>query len=145
MPVLKTLKSRVLLVLVASLALSHIAGLWLYARKHEEAASLLQDTLLADRIEVLDGQGTRRAFNWTNHLMTGHAVPGGLQTGYAYDRADPGGKVVRHWNNVGQEWLFDYDVNATRVTTGSGTPEERTEIYHFDEGRLSVRYFVKQA
>jgi signal transduction histidine kinase len=52
MPVLKTLKSRVLLVLVASLAVSHIAGLWLYARKHEEAASLLQDTLLADRIAL---------------------------------------------------------------------------------------------
>ena len=49
---LKTLKARVLLVLVASLAVSHIAGLWLYARKHEEAASLLQDTLLADRIAL---------------------------------------------------------------------------------------------
>lgn len=49
---LKTLKSRVLIVLVAWLALSHMAGLWLYARKHEEAASLLQDTLLADRIAV---------------------------------------------------------------------------------------------
>jgi len=50
--VLKTLKSRVLLVLVASLALSHLVGLWLYARKHEEAASLLQDALLADRIAL---------------------------------------------------------------------------------------------
>ena len=49
---LKTLKSRVLIVLVAWLALSHMAGLWLYARKHEEAASLLQDALLADRIAL---------------------------------------------------------------------------------------------
>jgi signal transduction histidine kinase len=50
--VLKTLKSRALVVLVASLALSHLVGLWLYARKHEEAASLLQDALLADRIAL---------------------------------------------------------------------------------------------
>jgi len=50
--VLKTLKSRVLVVLVVSLALSHLVGLWLYARKHEEAASLLQDALLADRIAL---------------------------------------------------------------------------------------------
>ena len=48
----KTLKSRVLVVLVASLALSHLAGLWLYARKHEEAGALLQDALLADRIAL---------------------------------------------------------------------------------------------
>ena len=49
---LKTLKSRVLIVLVMWLALSHLAGLWLYARQHEAAASLLQDTLLADRIAL---------------------------------------------------------------------------------------------
>ena len=49
---LNTLKSRVLVVLVVSLALSHLAGLWLYARKHEEAASLLQDALIADRIAL---------------------------------------------------------------------------------------------
>ena len=49
---LKTLKSRVLIVLVTWLALSHLAGLWLYARQHEAAASLLQDTLLADRIAL---------------------------------------------------------------------------------------------
>lgn len=48
----KTLKSRVLVVLVILLALSHIAGLWLYARMHEDAASLLQDALVADRIAL---------------------------------------------------------------------------------------------
>lgn len=49
---LKSLKSRILLILVAWLAVSHIASLWLYARKHEEAATLLQDALIADRIAV---------------------------------------------------------------------------------------------
>ncbi len=49
---LNTLKSRVLIVLFVSLALSHLAGLWLYAKKHEEAASLLQDALIADRIAL---------------------------------------------------------------------------------------------
>ena len=47
---LNSLKSRVLVVLVVWLALSHIGSLWLYARKHEEAATLLQDALIADRI-----------------------------------------------------------------------------------------------
>lgn len=50
---LKSLKSRVLLVLVVWLALSHLASLWLYARKHEEAASLLQDALVADQIALV--------------------------------------------------------------------------------------------
>ena len=50
---LQSLKSRVLLVLVVWLALSHLGGLWLYARKHEEAASLLQDALLAERIALV--------------------------------------------------------------------------------------------
>jgi signal transduction histidine kinase len=57
--VLQTLKSRVLLVLVVWLALSHVASLWLYAGKHEEAATLLQDALIADRValttRLLDG------------------------------------------------------------------------------------------
>lgn len=47
---LNSLKSRVLVVLVVWLALSHIGSLWLYARNHEEAATLLQDALIADRI-----------------------------------------------------------------------------------------------
>ena len=50
---LQSLKSRVLLVLIVWLALSHLGGLWLYARKHEEAASLLQDALLAERIALV--------------------------------------------------------------------------------------------
>ena len=54
---LKSLKSRVLLVLVVWLALSHLASLWLYARKHEEAASLLQDALVADKIATGPGMG----------------------------------------------------------------------------------------
>lgn len=50
---LKSLTSRVLVVLVVWLALSHLGSLWLYARKHEEAASLLQDALIADRIALM--------------------------------------------------------------------------------------------
>jgi signal transduction histidine kinase len=50
---LNSLKSRMLLVLMLGLLLSHFLGLWLYARKHDEAASLLQDTLLAERIALV--------------------------------------------------------------------------------------------
>jgi hypothetical protein len=47
--VLASLKSRVLVVLVVWLAFAQLGSLWLYARKHEEAATLLQDTLVAER------------------------------------------------------------------------------------------------
>lgn len=50
---LKSLTSRMMVVLVVWLALSHLGSLWLYARKHEEAASLLQDALIADRIALM--------------------------------------------------------------------------------------------
>ena len=48
-----SIKARVLMALVVFLVLSHLGGLWLYASKHEEAATLLQDALLADRIALI--------------------------------------------------------------------------------------------
>jgi signal transduction histidine kinase len=48
-----TIKGRVVLVLVLFLSASHVLGLWLYAQKSEEAATLLHDALLAEQIALV--------------------------------------------------------------------------------------------
>ncbi len=48
-----TIKGRVIVVLVLFLSGSHILGLWLYAKKSEEAATLLHDALLAEQIALI--------------------------------------------------------------------------------------------
>ncbi|MGE0853759.1 MAG: ATP-binding protein [Hyphomicrobiaceae bacterium] len=48
-----TLKGRVVAVLVLFLSASHVLGLWLYAQKSEEAATLLHDALLAEQIALI--------------------------------------------------------------------------------------------
>lgn len=48
-----TIKGRVVAVLVLFLSASHVLGLWLYAQKSEEAATLLHDALLAEQIALI--------------------------------------------------------------------------------------------
>lgn len=48
-----TIKGRVIVVLVLFLSASHVLGLWLYAKKSEEAATLLHDALLAEQIALI--------------------------------------------------------------------------------------------
>lgn len=51
--VFDTIKGRVVAVLVLFLSASHVLGLWLYAQKSEEAATLLHDALLAEQIALV--------------------------------------------------------------------------------------------
>lgn len=48
-----TIKGRVVAVLVLFLSASHVLGLWLYAQKSEEAATLLHDALLAEQMALI--------------------------------------------------------------------------------------------
>ena len=48
-----TIKGRVVIVLVLLLSASHVLGLWLYAQKSEEAATLLHDALLAEQVALV--------------------------------------------------------------------------------------------
>ncbi|MFM9848062.1 MAG: ATP-binding protein [Hyphomicrobiaceae bacterium] len=48
-----TIKGRVVAVLLLFLSASHVLGLWLYAQKSEEAATLLHDALLAEQIALV--------------------------------------------------------------------------------------------
>lgn len=51
--VFDTIKGRVVVVLLLFLSASHVLGLWLYAQKSEEAATLLHDALLAEQIALV--------------------------------------------------------------------------------------------
>ena len=48
-----TIKGRAIIVLVLFLSGSHVLGLWLYAKKSEEATTLLHDALLAEQIALI--------------------------------------------------------------------------------------------
>ncbi|QDQ28896.1 RHS repeat protein [Chitinimonas arctica] len=88
-----------------------------------------------DLVSVLRDGGEARRYQWRDHIMVGHTVPGALQAHYEYDRYDAGGKVIRHWSNVGQQWNFEYSSGHTKVVEAKGTAVERATLYHFDEKR----------
>ena len=51
--ILDSLRGRILLVLLFSVSISHIAGLWLYAERSDASTTLLHDALLAERIALI--------------------------------------------------------------------------------------------
>lgn len=51
--ILDSIKGRVIVILLIFLSLSHLAGLWLYAKQSEVATALLHDALLAERIALI--------------------------------------------------------------------------------------------
>ena len=48
-----SLRGRILLVLLFSVSISHIVGLWLYAERSDASTTLLHDALLAERIALI--------------------------------------------------------------------------------------------
>lgn len=78
-----------------------------------------------------------RAFEYTpGRLMSRQFRAGGFVADYAYDGDGAEAKVVRHADNVGRSWTFDYQASCTRVTDREG----RVEVYHFDERRRWTGY-----
>ncbi|NIL17667.1 RHS repeat-associated core domain-containing protein [Pseudomonas sp. AN3A02] len=79
-----------------------------------------------DLAEVLDVQGTTlRRFAYDNgRRMVEHQLPSGLRCFYQWSAVTgPHGdewRVSRHWTDAGDEYTFDYDLDAgiTRVTDG---------------------------
>ncbi|WP_256593059.1 RHS repeat-associated core domain-containing protein [Pseudomonas sp. 2822-15] len=79
-----------------------------------------------DLAEVLDAQGTtQRRFAYdSGRRMAEHQLPSGLRCFYQWaELAGPDGaewRVNRHWTDAGDEYTFDYDLDAgiTRVTDG---------------------------
>lgn len=79
-----------------------------------------------DLAEVLDAQGTTlRSFAYdSGRRMTVHRLPSGMRCFYQWAQVPgPEGsewRVSRHWTDAGDEYTFDYDLDAgiTRVTDG---------------------------
>ena len=105
------------------LLLSHFLGLWLYARKHDEAASLLQDTLLAERIAALKPRGdedfgTSEEWRYYNSLYFPYVV--GVRA-YAQNATaaglDPTARRAWQWlvTEVPQRSLHNWQNAAARV------------------------------
>ena len=79
-----------------------------------------------DLAEVLDAQSTtqrRFAYDASRRLIE-HQLPSGLRCFYQWAEVEgPGGpewRVSRHWTDAGDEYTFEYDLDAgiTRVTDG---------------------------
>jgi RHS repeat-associated protein len=78
--------------------------------------------------QVFDRAGDcTRAFEWEDGLMVMHRHVD-FVSHYQYDTQAIEPRVLRHWNNVGQAWTFDYQPGFTRVTDQIG----RVTRYHVD-------------
>ncbi|KJK18580.1 DUF6531 domain-containing protein, partial [Pseudomonas sp. 2(2015)] len=75
-----------------------------------------------DLAEVRDasGQVQRRFAYDQGRRMVEHQLPSGLRCFYQWTRAADDWRVARHWTDDGDEYRFDYDIEAgiTRVTDG---------------------------
>ncbi|WP_327439129.1 RHS repeat-associated core domain-containing protein [Pseudomonas donghuensis] len=75
-----------------------------------------------DLAEVRDaaGQLQRRFAYDQGRRMVEHQLPSGLRCFYQWTRAADDWRVARHWTDDGDEYRFDYDIEAgiTRITDG---------------------------
>ena len=100
--------------------------------------------------EVRDrtGQTTRR-FTYAHGRMASHQLPGGLLCSYEWqefaqgigNRVGPHARVVRHWTDDGEEYVFQYGFNSdgtgnTQVTDGLG----RRQHWHWNADHEITRY-----
>nr|WP_301011522.1 RHS repeat-associated core domain-containing protein [Halomonas sp.] len=68
-----------------------------------------------------------REFEWQDHILTAHRVPGGMEAHYTWDRHAPDGRVVGQQEAGGLARSYTYHVDHTLVTDSLG----REERYHF--------------
>lgn len=94
-----------------------------------------QQTLIAycysadgDLSAVRDASGkTQREFEYKNHILVQHSVPGGVISRYHYNEYSPAGKVLSFYTNLGQTWSFEYSSGNTVVSD----PLNRKTRYQF--------------
>ncbi|MEW9681804.1 RHS repeat-associated core domain-containing protein [Pseudomonas sp. TE50-2] len=99
---------------------SHIER-WYSDESNELLVSYAYDSN-GDLAEVRDASGqVQRHFAYDQgRRMVEHQLPSGLRCFYEWTRAADDWRVARHWTDDGDEYRFDYDIEAgiTRVTDG---------------------------
>ncbi|WP_318153446.1 RHS repeat-associated core domain-containing protein [Halomonas sp. ML-15] len=81
-----------------------------------------------DLIDVRHRHGeVVREFEWQDHILTAHRVPGGLEARYTWDRHTPQGRVIAQAESGGLARTYAYHPDHTLVTDSLG----REERYHF--------------
>ncbi len=94
-------------------------GDWLVRYSYSSAGDLLA-------VRQRHGEVVRE-FEWQDHMLTAHRVPGGMEAHYTWDRHAPDGRVIGQQEAGGLARRFEYHVDHTQVTDHLG----REERYHF--------------
>lgn len=90
-----------------------------------------------DLCAVRDGSGkTQREFEYRNHILIQHGVPGGVISRYCYNEYSSAGKILSFYTNLGQAWSFEYNTDSTVVTD----PLNRKTHYQFDSNKNLVAF-----
>ncbi|MGD9806806.1 MAG: ATP-binding protein [Hyphomicrobiaceae bacterium] len=86
-----SLRGRILVVLIVSVTISHIAGLWLYAERSNASTTLLHDALLAERIALISKLVEKAPPSDVSELLTlvSSPVVGFSQTNDVADAEEP--------------------------------------------------------
>jgi RHS repeat-associated protein len=76
-----------------------------------------------------------REFVYKDHLLVKHSQPGGLVAEYEYNSNKPKqARVVRHWDNLGTSYTFEYSKGRSKVTDHLG----RTQILLSDKNQERI-------
>jgi RHS repeat-associated protein len=82
------------------------------------------------------GECMRRFDTNADGLVERHVYAATFEAGTEYVGEGKASKVVRHWDNVGQAWVFLYGPDRTTVTDQDG----RVSVHHFDAYRRRTGY-----
>jgi RHS repeat-associated protein len=86
-------------------------------------------TVHGELAEVIDRSGHgRRRFAYRAGLMSEHSTAGGLRCQYEWMGSGADARVVRHWTDDGEAYVFHYDL-AGRHTTVS---DQIGRVYHWE-------------
>ena len=112
----------------------------LYPDQQREILALYAYDAHGDLAQVQDAsQHVQRRFAYEGGRMVEHQLPSGLRCFYQWAQIDDvEWRVVRHWTDSGEEYRFDYDLQAgiTRIEDGL----QRQSIRHWDQQHQITGY-----
>ncbi|NHZ93853.1 type IV secretion protein Rhs [Massilia sp. CCM 8733] len=96
----------------------------------EQAEALVRYRYTAhgELAQVINRSGqAHRQFAYCHGLMTEHAISGGLRCQYEWTGEGTDARVIKHWTDDGEAYLFHYDL-ARRQTT---VTDQINRVYHW--------------